>query len=211
MELFKVILLPLLSILRDPAYLIPPLLPASAGLVSMTTGHTDQRALALSLTLQTLAGLFSSTIIISMAPKGYRGEPSSIGKALVHGVKVYPRVLATFAVIFVGAMVGFLLFIIPGVVVLVLTFFAFQEVILAQKQPIQSIRESMNLVKAYPFSVSFVFLYLTSIALLLEGGANRVSPFASFAATLLVSPYITLAITYAYLEIKEGEAPRASP
>ena len=204
MNLSKIAILPLLTIIRDPAYLLPPLLPASVGLAFMTKGHFDQKTLATSIALQILAGLISSTVIIAMAPKGYQGQPSSMIRALPQAIKRFPIVLGTFAIIFVMAMGGFLLLIVPGIIVLVFTFFAFQEAILSQKGPIQAIKESIALVKAHLTHVLFLFFYLTSIALLLEGGTSKISPFVSFAAVILVSPYVTLTITFSYLEIKRG-------
>ncbi len=207
MDISKIIFLPLLTIIRDPAYLLPPLLPASAGLAFIAKGHLDHRTLTFSIAIQMLMGLLSSTIIIAMAPKGYQEQPSSITKALPQAIERFPAVLGTFAIIFVAAMAGFLLLIAPGIIVLVFTFFSFQEAVLGQKGPIQAIKMSMASVKTHFTHVLFLFFYLTSIALLLEGGANKISPFVSFAAVMLVSPYVTLAITFSYLEIKKGDNP----
>ena len=204
MNLSRIAILPFLTIIRDPVYLLPPLLPASVGLAFMNQGYSDQRTLATSIALQILAGLISSTIIIAMAPKGYQGQPSSVIRALPQAVKRFPVVLGTFAIISVMAMVGFLLLIVPGIIVLILTFFALQEAVLNQKGPLQAIKESMALVKAHLNHVLFLFFYLTSIALLLEVGTSQISPFFSFAAVILASPYVTLAITFSYLEIKRG-------
>lgn len=204
MDLSKIIILPLLTIIRDPAYLLPPLLPASVGLAFMNKGHLDQRTLAISIAIQMIAGLISSTVIIAMAPKGYQGQPSSITRALPQAMKRFPTVLGTAAIISVMAMGGFLLLIVPGIIVLIFTFFALQEAVLSQEGPIQAIKESAALVKAHFTYVLFLFFYLTSIALLLEGGTSKISPFISFAAVMLVSPYVTLSITFSYLEIKRG-------
>jgi len=204
MDLSKIVILPLMVIIRDPVYLLPPLLPASVGLAFMAKGHLDQRTFTFSIAIQMFMGLLSSTIIIAMAPKGYQRQPSSITRALPQATKRFPVVLGAFAIIFVVAMAGFLLLIVPGIIVLVFTFFAFQEAVLSQKGPIQAIKESVALVKAHFSQILFLFFYLTSIALFLEGGASKISPFVSFAAVMLVSPYVTLAITFSYLEIKRG-------
>lgn len=211
MDLSRIVILPLMAILRDPVYLLPPLLPASVGLAFMAKGHLDQRTLAISIAIQMLMGLISSTIIIAMAPKGYQSQPSSITRALPQATKRFPVVLGAFAIIFVVAMAGFLLLIVPGIIVLVFTFFAFQEAVLSQKGPIQAIKESLALVKAHFTHVLFLFFYLTSIAFFLEGGASKISPFVSFAAVMLVSPYVTLAITFSYLEIKGGQSWKDRP
>ncbi len=203
MDVARILFHPLRCIFRDPGYLIPPLLPAIIGVASTMYGPRSKESLYISIAAQMVLGLFSSTILTDMAQRGYHNQPTSLLASLGKGTVRFPTALAASLLVAAAAMVGFVLLIVPGILVLTLTFFTLQEVVLADKGVMESIKGSVEMVKGNFLFIMALFLYLTSLTMLLEALAATISPFASFVVVMLVSPYVTLAITFCYLEMKK--------
>ena len=203
MDVARVLFQPLKCIFGDPAYLIPPLLPALVGMASTIYSPPNRETLYISITIQMVLGLLSSTILTDMAQRGYHNQPTSLLASIGRGLIKFPTALVASLLVAAAAMVGFVLLVVPGILVLTLTFFTVQEVVLADKGVIGSIKGSVDIVKGNFLFILALFLYLTSLTMLLEALAATVSPFASFVVIMLVSPYVTLAITFCYLEIKK--------
>ena len=211
MDVPRILIHPFKCILKDPGYLIPPLLPALVGVLSSMKAHPSREALYISISAQMVLGLFSSTILTHMAQKGYQEEPTSLVASLSRATVRFPTALAASLLIAGAALAGFALLVVPGILVLVFTFFTLQEVVLAGKGIAESIRGSVAMVKGnFLFTLS-LFLYLTSLTMLLEALAATVSPFASFVVVMVISPYVTLAITFCYLEMKKEAATTPPP
>ncbi|RLD99544.1 MAG: hypothetical protein DRI92_02030 [Aquificota bacterium] len=204
MDVAQILIYPLKCIFKDPGYLIPPLLPAIVGIIYTAKGPSTKEMITISLIAQMVLGLFSSTVLTDMALRGYQGKPSSLLTSLSKALSRFPTALAASFLIATAAMAGLILLIIPGILVLVFTFFTLQEVVLENKGITEAIKESIALVKTnFLFTLS-LFLYLTSLTMLLEALSASVSHFASFVTAMVISPYVTLAITFCYLEMKNG-------
>ncbi len=211
MDVARILIHPLKCIFKDPGYLIPPLLPAVVGIIYTVRGTSTKETITISLVVQMVLGLFSSTVLTDMATKGYQEKPSSLVSSLSKALSRFPTALAASLLIAAAAMAGLVLLIVPGILVLVFTFFTLQEVVLEDKGVAEAIRGSIALVKAnFLFTLS-LFFFLTSLTMLSEALAASVSPFASFVTVMLISPYVTLAITFCFLEMKKGTVATPPP
>jgi len=203
MDVARILYQPIRCIFKDPGYLIPPLFPALIGVAATMYGPQNKEELYISIAAQMVLGLFSSTILTDMAQRGYHNQPTSLLASLGKGTLKFPTALAASLLVAIAAMAGLVLLVVPGILVLTLTFFTLQEVVLADRGIVESIKGSVEMVKGNFLFVLALFFYLTSLTMLLEALAAMLSPFASFVVVMLVSPYVTLAITFCYLEMKK--------
>jgi len=162
------------------------------------------------------------TILILMAGGGIvygvyqilRGQPTSIGETLTHGLA---RLLPLFLVALLAGLgigIGLLLLVVPGVILGCIWAVCVPACVIEKLNPIESLKRSMELTSGYRVTI-FILILIVSLAsfliLLLLGLLFFFSPFlvaifgACVAIILNAYQYVMLSIVYFDLrKMKEG-------
>jgi hypothetical protein len=200
-----------------PAAVILYVIPAALGLVNGRTGQ------ALALAASVIAAVFYQGIVVQAVRDIQDGvRDLSLGKLFRSVTSVLGPLLWTALLVGLGVFVGFLAFIIPGLVLLTWWAVAAPVVVVERRSPPQAIGRSRALVRGHGwqvFSVLVVTFLLVLIAdVLLASLANGVSgsdiafAIAQLAAGTITAPVFALASAVLYLELlqlKGEQLPRA--
>ena len=145
----------------------------------------------------------------------------TIGDLFRSAFQVFGPVVLAAIIVGVGVAVGFILLIVPGLILLTIWAVTIPSVVLERKSPMEAIGRSRELVKGHGWQVFAVLVLLIIIQLvataILVGILAGIGDFAgavigSLIATVLLAPLGAIAATVLYLElrrIKEGTAPPA--
>jgi hypothetical protein len=200
-----------------PAAVILYVIPAALGLASGLTAR------ALALALSVIAAVFYQGIVVQAVRDIQDGiRDLSLGKLFRSVTNVLGPLLWTALLVGVGVFVGFLAFIVPGLVLLTWWAVAAPVVVCERPSPPQAMGRSRELVRGHGwqvFSVLVVTFLLVLIAdLLLASIANGVSgsdiafAIAQLIAGTITAPVFALASAVLYLELlqlKGEQLPRA--
>jgi hypothetical protein len=199
-----------------PAAVILYVIPAALGLANGLSGQ------ALALAASVIAAVFYQGIVVQAVRDIQDGvRDLSIGKLFRSVTKVLGPLLWTALLVGLGVFVGFLLFIIPGLVLLTWWAVAAPVVVCEVSSPPQAIGRSRWLVRDHGwqvFSVLIVTFLLVLIAdLLLASLANAVSgsdivfAIAQLIAGTLTAPIFALASAVLYLELLQLKGEQLPP
>jgi hypothetical protein len=199
-----------------PAAVILYVIPAALGLANGLSGQ------ALALAASVIAAVFYQGIVVQAVRDIQDGvRDLSIGKLFRSVTKVLGPLLWTALLVGLGVFVGFLLFIIPGLVLLTWWAVAAPVVVCEVSSPPQAISRSRWLVRDHGwqvFSVLIVTFLLVLIAdLLLASLANAVSgsdivfAIAQLIAGTLTAPIFALASAVLYLELLQLKGEQLPP
>ena len=154
-----------------------------------------------------LASLIAQGAIVSIAYSELKG----IGVEYMQGIndaisKLAPLVVAAIVIaVLVG--IGFMLLVIPGLIVGLLLMFAVQEIMISGKSAPDALSGSYNLVKA---NFGNVLIYAI-VLLIISGVASAIIgiiPFIGNAiSTILVTPYVAISLTMAYMQLTGPKTP----
>jgi hypothetical protein len=199
-----------------PAALIVYLIPAALGLAHGVTGQ------ALALAASVIAAVYYQGLVVQAVRDIQDGvRDLSLGGLFRSISKVLGPLLWTALMVGVGVFVGFLLFIIPGLVLLTQWAVAAPVVVCEVRTPPEAIRRSRHLVRGHGwqvFSVLLVTFLLVLIAdLLLASVANGISgsdvafAIAQLAAGTITAPVFALASAVLYLELLQLKGEQLPP
>ena len=218
---------------RNPGILVPALLPAvisllfavvfaggmMAGIGGFGPGMMGPSAAMNPLGIQGFFGIFAVFMVVlvlaSLIAQGAivsiaYSELKGIGVEYMQGIndaisKLAPLVVAAIVIaVLVG--IGFMLLVIPGLIVGLLLMFAVQEIMISGKSAPDALSGSYNLVKA---NFGNVLIYAI-VLLIISGVASAIIgiiPFIGNAiSTILVTPYVAISLTMAYMQLTEPSA-----
>ena len=199
-----------------PAAVILYLIPAALGLANGVTGQ------ALALAASIIAAVAYEGLVVQAVRDIQDGvRDLSLGGLFRSVSKVLAPLLWTAILVGVGVFVGFIAFIIPGLVLLTWWAVAAPVVVCEVRTPTEAIRRSRELVRGHGwrvFSVLVVTFLLVLIAdLLLASLANAVSgsdisfAVAQLIAGTITAPVFALASAVLYLELLQLKGEQLPP
>ncbi len=136
---------------------------------------------------------------IEVVRRRRRGENARIAD-LFDGLSQFAGSFVAFVLIAVAASIGFLLFVVPGLLVLVATCFAFHEIGYRKAHAADALRASFRLARRNALHVLIVLIGVAALNAL--GGAVLFG-------TLLSAPFALVWMTVAY-ELLTGQTPESS-
>jgi hypothetical protein len=147
------------------------------------------------LTLGILAGPMMVGFI-QLVQRRRRGQPAELGQ-LREGLSLFASSLVALLIVAVAASIGLALLVIPGLLVLVATCFAFHEIAYRRLHAVDALRASFQIARRNPLHVLIVLVGVAALNAL--GGAVLFG-------TLLTAPYAIVWMTVAY-EILTDQTP----
>jgi hypothetical protein len=199
-----------------PAALILYVIPAALGLAHGIGGQ------ALALAASVIAAVFYQGVVVQAVRDIQDGvRDLSLGKLLRSVTKVLGPLLWTALLVGLGVFIGFLAFIVPGLVLLTWWAVAAPVVVCEVSSPPQAIGRSRYLVRGHGwqvFSVLIVTFLLVLVAdLLLASLANGISgsdiafAVANLLAGMFTAPIFGLASAVLYLELLQLKGEQLPP
>ena len=199
-----------------PAAVILYVIPAALGLANGITGQ------ALALAASVIAAVFYQGIVVTAVRDIQDGvRDLSLGGLFRSVTKVLGPLLWTALLVGLGVFIGFLAFIIPGLVLLTQWAVAAPVVVCEVRSPPQAIGRSRQLVRGHGwqvFSVLVVTFLLVLIADLVLAsvahaisGSNVAMAVAQLLAGTLTAPVFALASAVLYLELLQLKGEQLPP
>lgn len=183
--------------------------------------------IALGWVLNLIGAFLLQGMVVKAAVNGFNGKPTAFGDAFDAGVRVVLPLLGLAIVVGVGTFIGYVLLIIPGLILTVLWSVAAPAVVVERRGVFESLQRSRDLTRGHRWQVfGLVVIYAvlsTLISLLASGiGVAMGGSFATGApvlwVNLLVGPVVSLlsavvasagvaALYYELRTTKEGVGP----
>jgi hypothetical protein len=154
----------------------------------------------------TVLGMLSLTIMLAPLTVGFilivqrrrRGQPAQLG-SLFDGLSQFGSSFVAFLLVGIAAFIGFLLFVVPGLLVMFVCCFGFHELTYRKVGAIEALSGSFRIIKR---SALHTLLLLVGMAVL-----NAVGSAVVF-GTLLTAPFGLLMMSVAYEKLT-GQTPSA--
>lgn len=118
--------------------------------------------------------------------------------------KIVPLIIAA-VIIAIGVTVGLILLVIPSLIFALLVIFAVQEVMVANKDGIGAISNSIDIVKNNFGNVLVFAIVLLVVVAIISMALNVIPVVGTAIASLVLVPYASISITYAYMQVLGGE------
>jgi hypothetical protein len=165
----------------------------------------------------TLAALAISIIISAIlqaallrgAAEGTIGDPVDINASYRWGLSRFGSVLLVSILVGLAVAIGFILLIIPGIILLVMLSVSVPAVVVENKRGTDAMRRSWDLVKSHFWHVLGVIIVAALLTGLVSGligaigGSNRVvGLITGMIAQILVAPYSALVSVVLYLDLR---------
>lgn len=153
-----------------------------------------------------LATLIAQGAIVSIAYSELKGINADYSRGINDAIaKIGPLIVAAIIIaVLVG--IGFILLVIPGLIIGLLLMFAVQEIMISGKSAMDALSGSYNLVKA---NFGNVLVYAV-VLLVVVGVASAIIGFipvvGNAISTILVTPYMAISLTMAYMQLTEPKA-----
>ncbi|MFO7966509.1 MAG: hypothetical protein R6U44_02800 [Archaeoglobaceae archaeon] len=156
-----------------------------------------------------ILNLIAEGAIVSMAYSELKGTRMNYMDGLNDAVaKIIPLIIAS-VIIAIGVTVGLILLVIPGLIFALLVIFAIQEVMIANKNGIGAVSNSIDIVKNNFGNVLVYAIVLLIVVAIISMALSIIPVVGTAIASLVLVPYASISITYAYMQIqgeeKEGE------
>jgi hypothetical protein len=159
-----------------------------------------------------VATSFSTALIVSGAFAYLCGRPVSLSMSVQHGLWWLVPVLLTSICVGVGVTVGLILFVIPGIVVAVMTVCALPACVVERLGPFGSISRSAALTKGYRWGIfgaigvsALVSLIATSVIPLVpfpEAQAVALHAFLQYVQTVVISTFNAVLSVIIYHDLR---------
>ncbi len=152
-----------------------------------------------------ILNLIAEGAIVSIAYSEFKGTRMNYMDGLNDAVaKIVPLIIAA-VIIAIGVTIGLILLIIPGLIFALLVIFAIQEVMIANKDGIGAISNSIDLVKNNFGNVLVFAIVLLIVIAIISMALNIIPVVGTAVASLVLVPYASISITYAYMQVVGGE------
>ena len=219
MDFRKCFIMPFNLILSQPVFLVPAVIPIIVNfLILIFGGVSFMAAIAgggkgTSVTFGSLFVVFILILISMIAEFIAHGmlvhmtyAYESTGKiVLENSLKVawekIGSILLAAGIVSISAIIGFMFFIIPGLIVLLFSVFTVQEIIINSKEPVEAIKGSIEIVKTHFGNVLGYFILLVIIVMAISGILSLIPVIGALVATLITTPYTAISVTLVYLEL----------
>ena len=168
------------------------------------------------ITLITLIGSFLALMIIEiiafiiaggaityMVYKQLEGVKVTYKEGIDFALNRIGNLLLASLIISVGIVIGMILLVIPGLIVAFFTIFTLQEIIIANKSWDDAISGSIDIVKKNFSDVLVFAIILAIVAGLMNVVLSLIPIIGEAISVLILAPYITSAVTIAYLSLKQ--------
>jgi len=168
------------------------------------------------ITLMTLIGSFLALIIIEiiafivaggaityMVYRQLGGVKVTYKEGIDFALNRIGNLLLASLIISIGIVIGTILFVIPGLIVAFFTIFTLQEIIIANKSWDDAISGSIDIVKKNFSDVLVFAIILAIVAGLMNVVLSLIPIIGDAISVLILAPYITSAITIAYLSLNK--------
>lgn len=152
-----------------------------------------------------ILNLIAEGAIVSIAYSEFKGVSMNYMDGLNDAIaKIVPLLIAA-VIIAVGVTIGLILLVIPGLIFALLVIFAIQEVMIANKNGINAISNSIDIVKNNFGNVLVFAIVLLIVVAIISMALNIIPVVGTAIASLVLVPYASISITYAYMQILGGE------
>jgi uncharacterized membrane protein len=202
-NLNRVLREPVDIIAQNPQFFALPVIPAFFYLIGDLIGGSVGSAFSL---LGMVLEAMTAGALVYMAHRlirtGYTDYMDGIEVTKERPIDILIEAL----IIGVGAFIGFLLFVIPGLIWLMLVIFAIPILVIENKDAITAVKESINLVSEHSSDVLVYLILLVLIIFAVQWILGLIPYIGDFIATIVVLPYMAVSITMAYHELKGIEA-----
>ncbi|MFP3909662.1 MAG: hypothetical protein ACLFVX_07360 [Archaeoglobaceae archaeon] len=218
---------------RNPGIIIPALLPAAASIIfavilvgmlgipmgmwsgmgpSAPTNLTNAfnfgamlAAFGVFAFVMVILNLIAEGAIVSIAYSEFKGVRMNYMDGINDAIaKIVPLIIAA-VIIAVGVTIGLILLVIPGLIFALLVIFAIQEVMIANKGGISAISSSIDIVKNNFGNVLVFAIVLLIVVAIISMALNVIPVVGTAIASLVLVPYASISITYAYMQLLGGE------
>lgn len=219
---------------RNPGIIVPALLPAAASIIFAAivvvmlgipmsmwggmgpTGPTNPMlggfnagammlAFVVFAFVMVILNLIAEGAIVSIAYSEFKGVSMNYMDGLNDAMaKIVPLIIAA-VIIAVGVTIGLILLVIPGLIFALLVIFAIQEVMIANKNGIGAISNSIDIVKNNFGNVLVFAIVLLIVVAIISMALNIIPVVGTAIASLVLVPYASISITYAYMQVLGGE------
>jgi uncharacterized membrane protein len=159
--------------------------------------------------VKTFVQLFVSSILTHMAYRASEGSVPALEESFQTVRGKLRDVVVLALIVSVAVSIGFMMFIIPGLVVAFLTIFSLQEVVIGDKQPMEAVKGSYNLVKEN-FVDILVFFVIVIVLLAVVGGILGMMPLGRLLANFILTPFVSIIVTLCYLSLVSPTLHRTS-
>lgn len=152
-----------------------------------------------------ILNLIAEGAIVSIAYSEFKGVKMNYMDGINDAIaKIVPLIIAA-VIIAVGVTIGLILLIIPGLIFGLLVIFAIQEVMIANKDGIGAISNSIDIVKKNFGNVLVFAIVLLIVVAIISMALNIIPVVGTAIASLVLVPYASISITYAYMQVLGGE------
>lgn len=173
----------------------------------MQKGTEDISSLAWLLFVGLTTSFFAQGVTIAMAYEAVKTGRTSVGSGASFALKLFFPLLGLSLWMTLVIATGLMLFIAPGLIAYFMVFFALPSAIVDNLMPFAAVRRSVKLIRKNTRDTLMVFLWITSVGLMLGAmnlAANAVpvagqlvgvvisGAFGGFMSVMLVSTYIEL-------------------
>ncbi len=149
-----------------------------------------------------VASLIAEGAIVDMAYKQLQGESPGYMEGINAALEKLGSLIIATIIIGIGAFIGLVLLVIPGLIWLILVAFTIPIIMLENMDGISAITESINLVKRNLGDVVVFLIVLIIIVAIVTMILSLIPYIGGAIATLITTPYMAIALTIAYLELK---------
>ncbi|MBO8173673.1 MAG: hypothetical protein H0Z18_00290 [Thermococcus sp.] len=152
-----------------------------------------------------IASLIAEGAIVDMIYKQLKGEPPGYMEGINAALEKLGNLIVAAIIIAIGAFIGFILLVIPGLIWLILVAFTIPIIMLEDLDGVSAIKESISLVKENLGDVVVFLIVLIIVVAVISAVLGIIPYIGSAIATLITTPYMAAALTLAYLQLKGEE------
>ncbi len=196
---------------QNPTIFVPSSLPFFIGLILGLLGISSKTLFMhpalgilniLGVLLLILVSCIAEGAIVFMTKEQLEGKKVSYTEGIGVAVQRLADLVVASVIIAIGAFVGLILLVIPGLIWLLLVAFSIQIVMLENLDGVEAVKRSIKLVKEN-FGDVFVFLLVLLIILLIASIVLGLIPvIGSALASLVTTTYSGVALTVGYLQLR---------
>src|SRR5262245_15048927 len=165
------------------------------------------------LALATILNLMAQAVILYIAFQYLRGHSGSVGDAVQKGLARFLPILGLVFLFGLGIWVGFLLLVIPGIMLMVRWSVAVPACVLEGTGPVASLRRSAALTKGHRWKIFGIFLLVWIVSMVVAGLLGLIADqfgrtanlFANFCWTACWAAYFNSVLVMLYHDLRVGK------
>lgn len=150
-----------------------------------------------------IASLIAAGAIVEMAHRQLKGERPGYMVGINAALSRLGSLIVATVIIALGAFIGMMLLVIPGLIWLILVAFTIPIIMLEGSDSIEAIKESIGLVRENLGDVVVFLIVLIIIVGIVTMILSLIPYIGSAVASLITTPYMAVALTLAYLDLRK--------